>query len=241
MNQLPPDEYLPDDAENIIQNTRYLLNNRHQAVIAMSSGGCARYAFSLDVDYCLDRQGYPLIHYSSDNAHHHLIVTNSTMDFRIVRETSPDGMELSIFILTGMLTLVDPGDHDNIDRYSRYFDVNIENYSRGCERLYRFTPSQARNELISGENNVLPVSELIRKNVWTPSQEQFLLEQGSSLLADKSANSNELCFAGIDGYGADLVESGNITRLPFEQFVDNPEEAQQELVRLIQSEPVLNP
>lgn len=242
MSHLPPDDYNAGELDRLTVRCHELLLNNHKAVVAMASGGCARYAFSMDVDYCLDRLGYPLVHYSSDNAHHHLIVTNSTMDFRIVLDAAPDGMELSILILTGMLTLVDPGDHDNIDRHSRYFDENIENFSRGNERLYRLIADQARLELFSGRQYALPLQEIIRRSTWAPGEERTLIAFGNSEICHTTDDTNMLRIVGIDGQGVDISDASNmIRRLSFQGHVDNLTDAKRALIEIVKSELVVNP
>jgi len=185
------------------------------AVLTMTTGGCARYAFSTDIHYCLDRKGHPLFVYASSNPHHHLVVTNTTMDLRLTHEIDPEGNELSILILTGMLRLVDPGDHDSLDRHYRYFEVTVENYTRGSRRLYRFEAERAAFELFSGERQNVPLSTVIRKNAFTRKEEDRLLDY-----CRQSMNvGKDVIPVGVDGMGIDLRKAGGFERLNFGETI----------------------
>lgn len=202
-----------------------LLLSRHEAVLAMTTGGCARYIFSTDAHYCLDRRGHPLINYSSGNPHHHLIMTNSSMDLRLVHQTDADGNEMSLLILSGMLRLVDPGDHDSIDRYSRYYDTEVENYSRGTSRLYRFESAQACFEQFSGKRFPLTLEAIIRKNSFSEKDELSLLAFARDVLRVNKVSA-ETSVAGIDGAGVDLKRQGRFYRWTFSSPVSDKEQAE---------------
>lgn len=199
------------------QNTQAhsLLAGSHNGILAMSSGGCARYVFSTDARYCLDRRGYPLINYTSVNPHHHLIMTNSTMDLRLVDRMDQDGNELSLLILTGMLQLVDPGDHDSIDRYARYYDCPTENYSRGASRLYRMIPDKACFELISGQRLPLNLDAIIKRLIFTEKEELQLIAFGNQCLKCQKNMRFPMRVAGIDSFGADVRMNDVIMRWTF--------------------------
>lgn len=206
----------PKQCANELSRQAYhrLLESR-SAVLTMTTGGCARYAFSTEIQYCLDRKGHPLFVYASSNPHHHLVVTNTTMDLRLAHEIDPEGNELSILILTGMLRLVDPGDHDSLDRHYRYFDITVENYTRGSQRLYRFEAERAGFELFSGERQNLPLSAVIRKNAFTRKEEDRLLAYcRESMHARK-----DVIPVGVDGMGIDLRKAGGFERLNFADAV----------------------
>lgn len=192
-----------------LQAFHRLLESR-RAVLTMTTGGCARYAFSTDIEYCLDRRGYPLFIYASGNPHHHLIVTNTTMDLRLTHEVDQEGNELSILILTGMLRLVDPGDHDSMDRHFRYFGTAAENYTRGSKRLYRFEPERAGFELFSGERRALALDQLFRRNPFSRREEERLLDY-----CRQSMSKNEP--VGIDTGGIDVRKGAGFERLSFAQ------------------------
>lgn len=206
---------------------------RHRAaVLAVASGGCARYVFSHDTAFMLDRKGFPLVHYASENPHHHLIFTNSLMEFRVVLETNPEGDELNILIATGLLRLVDPGDHDSIDRFLRYQDLEIENYSRGTNRLYRFEPAHARFELFSGERTPIVLDTLLARNPFSAAAERRLADGFARMVRDAGSTDAACRLAGVDGHGADLVLNGNIRRVEFTAPASSPAEAEAEIAAL---------
>lgn len=201
----------------LIQQAFARLLETHRAVLTMTTGGCARYAFSTDIDYCLDRRGFPLFVYSSTNPHHHLVVTNTTMDLRLPHEIDAEGNELSILILTGMLRLVDPGDHDSIDRHFRYYETAIENYTRGSRRLYRFEPERAGFELFSGERRSVPLDQLIRRNPFGRREEERLLAY-----CRQSMPAGQGEPAGVDLLGIDVRGKSGIERIAFRQPIERP-------------------
>lgn len=177
----------------------------------MATGGCARYAFCVDVGYCLDRRGYPLINYASPNPHHHLILTNTTMTLRLPHSIDAEGNEQSILIITGMLTLVDPGDHDSIDRHARYFQSVTENYSRGESRLYRLVPDSACFELFSGKRLNVERSEIFRRNTLSPREEAALIEGGNGTNGLSPPH-----LVGVDAYGIDTRCTKTLAFYPFD-------------------------
>lgn len=192
----------------------------------MTTGGCARYAFSTDAHYCLDRKGYPLINYTSINPHHHLIMTNSTMDLRIVRDVDPDGIEQCIFLLTGMLVLVDPGDHDSIDRHARYFDTPTENYCRGASRLYRLVPEKASLELVSGERIPLNLEEVVRRSGFSDRDERLLVDFANHCLRMQKNRVSPARVVGVDTCGVDMRVGNSIHRRFFPAEVMTKAEAE---------------
>jgi len=201
-----------------------LLLESHACIVAMTTGGCARYAFSTDSYYCLDRRGYPLLNYTSTNPHHHLIMTNSTMDLRLVHRTDKEGNELSLLLLTGMLQLVDPGDHENIDRYSRYFDFPTENYSRGSSRLYRLVPDKACFELFSGERINLNLGMIIKKHRMTEKEECQLINFGNQCLRAQKNIQLPVSVAGVDSFGVDIKFGATIIRKNFPAEIQTVQE-----------------
>jgi len=221
MDTISPDQYQSGQVEDRIAQAYSLLSNRRQAVLAMSTGGCARYAFSSDIHYCMDRRGYPLINYISANPHHHLIITNSTMDLRLVHQIDAEGNELSLLILTGMLKLVDPGDHDSIDRHCRYYKSVTENYSRGASRLYRFIPETACFEQFSGERLPMPVASLIRRNPFSEKEELVLIDSCQQHFLKLGNPSVPVLVAGVDGHGVDLKMKDGIAYRPFAETVES--------------------
>ena len=227
MDNQSPDQYQPDTIEHRVEQAFDVLINQGKAVLAMTTGGCARYAFSADAPYCFDRRGYPLIHYSSANPHHHLIMTNSTMDMRMPHRTDADGNELSLLILTGMLRLVDPGDHDSIDRHVRHFGGIVENYSRGASRLYRFAPEKACFELFSGQRIPLPLEQLIRRNPFSEREEMQLIDHAHHCVATAGKRHNlSGDIVGADAFGLDATNQGGaLSRLTFKHAVKDVSEA----------------
>ncbi len=214
---------------------RRRLYGRKQAVLAMASGGCARYAFSRDVCCCMDRNGFPLLAYESENPHHHLIMTNSGMTLRFDPEENPasDSRD-DVLILTGMLVLVDPGDHDAIDRYTRFFGGEIENHTRGRRRLYRFDAKRADLEVLSGERTLLPLAALIRRNPFPEKQELSLVRHTNithrDVIAKISAAALEPAehpakVIGLDREGFDISVSGRIVRVHFAGEIESAEHA----------------
>jgi len=206
-----PDQYLATPPEVRDQQAFDLLRRRFAGVLAMATGGCARYAFCVDVGYCLDRRGYPLINYASPNPHHHLILTNTSMTLRIPHSIDAEGNEHSILIITGMLTLVDPGDHDSIDRHARYFQSVTENYSRGESRLYRLVPDSVCFELFSGKRLEVERSVIFRRNILSPREEKALIEQGNNR---KGWAIPQL--VGVDAYGIDMCLEKSLAFYPFD-------------------------
>lgn len=198
-------------ANELERQASNLLINSRRAVLTMTTGGCARYAFSSDIDFCLDRKGAPLLVYASNNPHHHLVITNTSMDLRIAHQIDHEGNELSILILTGMLRMVDPGDHESIDRYHRYFGIVIENFSRGSNRLYRFEAQRAGFELFSGERKNVGIDSLIRKSIFSRKEEEKLIDYcRSSFPVDRHGEA-----VGVDSGGIDFKCVSGINRLSF--------------------------
>jgi len=210
---------LPKQSGSELNRQAYqrLIDTR-KAVLTMTTGGCARYAFSTDIEYCLDRRGNPLLIYTSGNPHHHLVVTNTTMDLRLPHELDAEGNELSILILTGLLRLVDPGDHDSIDRHDRYFGRPIENFTRGSHRLYRFEAERAGFELFSGQRLELSLSHLICKNPFSRKNEERLLDY----CRQSVASDRNIQFMGIDQTGIDIRNDGFFQRIPSGQSWTTP-------------------
>jgi len=204
-----PEQYLDLAPEEQMRQAHALLRDRHEGTLAMATGGCARYAFCVDVPYCLDRRGYPLLHYSSPNPHHHLILTNTTMTLRLPHRVDAEGNEHSILILTGLLTLVDPGDHDSLDRHHRFFEVLMEHYPRGANRLYRLVPDQACFELFSGQRLNLDAPALARRNPLAAREEELLLERINRNIHPEQR------IAGVDAYGVDQKKGPGWAFLPF--------------------------
>ena len=186
-----------------------MLRGRFAGTLAMATGGCARYAFCVDAGYCLDRRGYPLLNYSSPNPHHHLILTNTTMTLRLPHVVDAEGNEMSILIVTGMLTLVDPGDHDSIDRHARHFQSITENYSRGESRLYRLVPDGACFELFSGKRLSVDLPALVRRNLLSSREEDSLMA------AIDRAPYAPVELVGIDEHGIDLRVGSDLRFRPF--------------------------
>jgi len=211
------DNVLPDLCQGATPDEQAyaLLLASHTCILAMSTGGCARYAFSTDAHYCLDRRGYPLLNYTSTNPHHHLIMTNSTMDLRLVHRIDKEGNELSLLIVTGMLQLVDPGDHENIDRYARYYEFPTENYSRGSSRLYRFIPDKACFELFSGERINLNPGMIIKKQAMTDKEECQLIDFGNQCFRAQKNIQRPISVAGVDSLGVDIKFGTSIIRKAF--------------------------
>lgn len=154
------DAEIPDEHEQAARacwadQARALLQGGRTAVLTLATGGCARYAFSSEVSYVPDRRGFPLILYRSENPHHHLILSNTTMELRLVHEVDGEGNELTLVIATGMLRRVDPGDHDSLDRYHAAFHEWPDTGRRGRDRLYRFEPDHIRLEFFSGQRIAL--------------------------------------------------------------------------------------
>jgi hypothetical protein len=210
VNPNSPDQYLEPPPEIRNQQAFDLLRGRFAATLAMATGGCARYAFCLDVGYCFDRRGYTLLNYSSPNPHHHLILTNTTMTLRLPHNVDSEGNELSILIITGMLTLVDPGDHDSIDRHARYFQSITENYSRGESRLYRLVPDGACFELFSGKRLDVDLPAIVRRNLLSPREEEQLIAEKNTRI-DTSTST----LVGMDAYGVDLRLGTELRFRPF--------------------------
>lgn len=219
MDDRSPDQCGASESRRTEEAHRVLLL-QPGAVLAMSSGGCARYAFSCDTHYCLDRRGYPLIHYTSGNPHHHLILTNSSMSLRLPHKIDADGNELSLLIITGALHLVDPGDHDSIDRHFRYFKRMAENFSRGAGRLYRFIPDGVFFELISGERQPLEINKLLKRNPFNERDESRLIEFASKHLRHLHIQAKVGDVIGIDGYGLDTEVKGTVIRKFFHTCVE---------------------
>jgi len=227
MDSVSPDQCTSSATPDEQASQAYaLLLASHTCILAMTTGGCARYAFSTDSHYCLDRRGYPLLNYSSTNPHHHLIMTNSTMDLRLVHRIDADGNELSLLLLTGMLHLVDPGDHENIDRYARYFDFPTENYSRGSSRLYRMIPDKACFELFSGERINLNLGKIIKKHPFTDKEELQLVSFGNQCLRAQKNTRLPLTMAGVDAFGVDIRFTERILRKPFPAEIRSIEDAE---------------
>lgn len=82
---------------------RQLLRERANAVLALASGGCARYIFSTEVPIRLDDDGVLRLTYESDNPFHHDIMANSALHLRLLVDRQPDGTEQSHLVLTGRL------------------------------------------------------------------------------------------------------------------------------------------
>lgn len=178
--------------------TRFFMSTR-RGVLTLASGGCARYAFSTDVTYCLDRRGHPLILYASGNPHHHLIMTNSSVELRLIYQLDRDGQEEQIMLLIGMLRMVDPGDHDSLDRHARYFGQPIENYTRGNNRLYRLEPEHVLIEHISGARTPLPLHDVVRRNMLKKSAEMEAIRKAQLHVPAQILGVDALGMDGHDG------------------------------------------
>lgn len=226
MDGITPDQYRNCSQEELNQQAYVLLRSHYTAVLAMSTGGCARYAYSSDAGYCLDRRGFPLTCYSSPNPHHHIIMTNSTMSLRLVHQVDKDGNEISILILTGMLKLVDPGDHHSLERHHRYFSASIENFSRGISRLYRFEPDQACFELFSGKRMPLGLDVLIRKNLFSEKEENHLIHAAQAHYNRFAGKERAITVAGVDGYGVDITINGQLHHRKFPESVEKVSQAE---------------
>ncbi|HMP73976.1 MAG TPA: hypothetical protein PKE55_12005 [Kiritimatiellia bacterium] len=183
--------------------------SQRETVLALASGGCARYAFSATAQLCPDRKGAPLVAYESANPHHHMIMSNSGMTLRFTLSYLPDGTEDLILILAGRLILVDPNDHDALDRYLRYFGGSLDNHSRGARRLYRLHSERAHLEQVSGASTPIPLDRLILRNPFTEKEEAALirlLESEGLPHLKRWANDPPMPprVAGIDAFGLDL-------------------------------------
>jgi len=227
MDGINPDQYKSSSLAELNQQAFARLRGQFTAILAMSTGGCARYAYSSDAPYCLDRRGFPITCYSSPNPHHHLILTNSTMTLRLVHQLDPEGNEISILILTGMLRLVDPGDHDCLERHHRYFGLPIENYSRGITRLYRLEPEQVCFELFSGKRIPLGVDSIIRRNLFSEKEEKSLIEAAQlHFRRSMSGTDTGILVAGVDGFGVDVSVNRQLSHRMFPVEVANVQQAE---------------
>ncbi len=205
-----PEQYLEVPQDERSRQAFALYRSRYAGTLAMATGGCARYVFCTDVSYCLDRRGFPLIHYSSPNPHHHLILNNTTMTLRIPHRVDAEGNEHSILILTGMLELVDPGDHDSLDRHHRFFSMAIENYTRGANRLYRLVADSACFEMFSGQRLALDLDQLCRKNPLTGREEEQLVAR-----LNEQSRQRKQPVAGVDAHGIDKKSGSSWVFHPF--------------------------
>ncbi len=110
------------------------------AILAMQSGGCARYLLSSRVHYHVGVEGVPRFRHDPGNEHVHRLLTHSTMS--LIIDLPPPSTDQ--IVLTGELREDSTGMDD------------------GPERGYRFMAQRARVARESGEKIPLDVSALLR-------------------------------------------------------------------------------
>jgi hypothetical protein len=209
------------------QEAAELLAVARQGVLTLATGGCARYAFSFDMPFCLDRRGSPLLFYASGNPHHHVILTNTTLSLRLPHHIDPDGTEQSLLLLNGRMHLVDPGDHDSLDRHYRYFEQDIENFTRGERRLYRLRIEQAFFESFDGAHTPVAPARLLRRNPFAPARERTLIVTCQRLFdAMAPGPDGPRTVVGLDSAGIDFRDAGGIRRWSFPVAVSSGHEVE---------------
>lgn len=110
------------------------------AVLAMQSGGCARYLLSSRVRYRIGDDGAPRFRHDPGNEHVHRLLTHSTMT--LIIDGPPPATDQ--IVLIGGVTEDAPGTET------------------GSERRYRFEAQRAHLALESGEKIRLDPDKLLR-------------------------------------------------------------------------------
>lgn len=105
-------ERVPDSSE-----LRELLRGTGEAVLALASGGCARYLLSARVPLAVDPAGRLYVVYDSRNPYLHELMSHSHMTLRLLVEADRDGLECSHLVFSGDLHADGVAGPDGARRY----------------------------------------------------------------------------------------------------------------------------
>ena len=221
---------------------RQLLTSDH-GVLSTISVDTPGYPFGSLVNYCLNRDGLPIILISRIAQHTRNIQADPKVSLIVYKEGKDDIQSAARLTYLANAAIMPRGDDDSALRYYDFF-LEGRKYHEELEfDFYRLDPVRARYIGGFGEIHWIPTEQLIRANPFDRDDESSMVQHmnedhrdamaGYCRDADIASDPSEPpAMAGIDGEGFDLRLGHRLIRFTFDEPVDTSQQVREKLVAM---------
>lgn len=232
------------EKKDVLNSARWLLLRERYGILSTHSVEMAGYPFGSVTPYVFDRRGQVVILIANLAQHFKNITANPKVALTVLEGGNPAVQEKGRLTCLADAVRIESQDQDTRERYGRYFP-ETRDYEKTLGFMF-FRLEAVRVRFIGGFGNInwIDPGDFIRPNPFSALEEQGILAHmnrdhqaalnhyGSHFLKLNIKKDEPLSMAGIDGEGFDLLISGCLYRIAFENPVCNLQEVRSVLTAM---------
>ena len=222
---------------------RRLLMTKHHGVLSTISVDSPGYPFGSVVNYCLNRDGVPIILISRIAQHTRNVQSDPKVSLIVNEDGKDDIQSAARLTCLADATILPSNDEDSAFRYCGFFS-EAQKYHEELEfDFYRLDPVRARYIGGFGEIHWIPTEQLRRANPFDRDDESSMVQHMNEDHGDAMTRycrdigvdcdpSEPPVMVGIDGEGFDLRLGHRIIRFNFDEPVNTSKQVREKLVAM---------
>lgn len=222
---------------------RCLLLTSYRGILSTLSADTPGYPFGSVVNYCLNRDGLPIILISRIAQHTRNIQADPRISLIVHEEDKDDIQSAARLTCLADTTILADYDEDSALRYYGFFPEGRKYHDELEFDFYRLDPVRARYIGGFGEIHWIPTEQLIRANPFDHDEESSMVRHMNAdhrdamtrycEAADIASDPSEPpAMAGVDGEGFDLRLGHRIIRFTFDEPVTTSTQVREKLVAM---------